>query len=81
MTEQCIDEVAMPMRQMQLREQEFVVLKLIMLFRNDGEAFWENGLMEESDFFILFIIRLTFFKLTSFLRPIIIWTTLDLYLF
>jgi hypothetical protein len=46
MTDRCIDEVAMPMREMKLTNEEFAVLKLIILFRNEGEDSYENLLSE-----------------------------------
>jgi nuclear factor 4 len=48
MTDRCIDEVAMPMREMKLTNEEFAVLKLIILFRNEGEDSYENLLSEEN---------------------------------
>ena len=61
MTARCIDEVAMPMRRMQLRDEEFVVLKLIMLFRNEGEDAAEDLLCDESDFILISFLFITIY--------------------
>lgn len=58
MTDRCIDEVAMPMREMKLTNEEFAVLKLIILFRNEGEDSCENLLSEESDFIFIYLLDL-----------------------
>uniref|UniRef100_A0A7E4UZR8 Nuclear receptor domain-containing protein n=1 Tax=Panagrellus redivivus TaxID=6233 RepID=A0A7E4UZR8_PANRE len=49
MTARCIDEVAMPMRLMDMTDEEFVVLKLVMLFRNDtgDDSCNENTINEQ----------------------------------
>lgn len=60
MTDRCIDEVAEPLRRLELMPEELVTLKIIMLF-NYGKYFYKR-------FIYYFVLKFTIhFKLTPFL--------------
>lgn len=53
MTDRCIDEVAMPLRRLQLLPEELVTLKIIMLFNYGNHA-------QQGKFIFLNVIKLLF---------------------